>query len=159
VSYRTNNQKLQGDPGIFGFVGKALGTITGIASKVLPGPLGTAAGLVSGVLSPQAPPPQVSPRVLPSGTPPFVRPGQGFVQQGPSPRTPTSAVGFGPVGARQRKRRRMDPLNPKALRRATRRLAAFNREKAKVEKELRKIAPRPRTRTRRDLPPGHTHTR
>jgi hypothetical protein len=29
-----------GDPGFFGFLGKGLRTITGIASKVLPGPLG-----------------------------------------------------------------------------------------------------------------------
>jgi hypothetical protein len=39
-----------GDPGIFGFLGKALRTVTGIASKVLPGPLGALAGGVSSAL-------------------------------------------------------------------------------------------------------------
>jgi len=47
-----------------------------------------------------------------------------------------------------RKRRRMNPLNVKALRRSTRRLAAFQKEATKVNKELRKLAP-PSSRRRR----------
>jgi len=60
-----------------------------------------------------------------------------------------------PVGQR---RRRMNPLNVKALRRSTRRLAGFQREAKKVEKQLRKIAPQRRS-SRRDLGPGHRHIR
>lgn len=43
----------RGDPGLFGFIGKAVGAVTGIASKFLPGPLGAAAGLVSGLVTPK----------------------------------------------------------------------------------------------------------
>jgi len=56
----------------------------------------------------------------------------------------------GPTG--MKKRRRMNVLNVKALRRSTRRLAGFNREAKKVEKELRKLAPPARRRT-----PSHHH--
>jgi len=41
----------------------------------------------------------------------------------------------------QRRRRRMNPLNPKALRRATRRLASFNKMAKKTQSELAKLAP------------------
>jgi len=41
----------------------------------------------------------------------------------------------------QRRRRRMNPLNPKALRRATRRLASFNKMAKKTQAELAKLAP------------------
>lgn len=49
---------------------------------------------------------------------------------------------FGPA-----RRRRMNPLNVKALRRSTRRLAGFNRISKQVEKELRKLAPPARRRS------------
>jgi len=42
---------MQGDPGLFGFLGDAIGTVTGIASRFLPGPLGTIAGAISSGLS------------------------------------------------------------------------------------------------------------
>jgi len=48
-----------------------------------------------------------------------------------------------PVG---RRRRRMNPLNPRALSRATRRLASFNRRSKSVEKQLRKLVPASRRR-------------
>ena len=38
-------QAYQGDPGLFGFLGKVGKAITGVASKVLPGPFGAVAGL------------------------------------------------------------------------------------------------------------------
>lgn len=44
------------------------------------------------------------------------------------------------------KRRRMNPLNPKALSRATRRLSGFTRRVKAVEKQLRKLAPPSRRR-------------
>jgi len=39
--------RYRGDPGLFGAIGSAISGITGIASKILPGPLGAAAGTVS----------------------------------------------------------------------------------------------------------------
>lgn len=45
----------------------------------------------------------------------------------------------------RRRFRRMNPLNPKALRRATRRLAGFHSFAVATERELRKLAPMKRT--------------
>jgi hypothetical protein len=42
----------RGDPGIFSFVGKALGAVAGVVSKVVPGPIGAIAGLANKVLTP-----------------------------------------------------------------------------------------------------------
>jgi len=50
------------------------------------------------------------------------------------------------------RRRRMNPLNPKALRRATRRLSSFNKMAKKTQAELAKLAP-PRARRA----PHHGH--
>lgn len=91
VNYRAN----RGDPGLFGFLGKAIGTVTGIASKVLPGPLGSVAGLVSRTVTPRA---SVDPvrrvalpaaRVLPGPSQPLRLPalringqGRNFLQNG-----------------------------------------------------------------------------
>ena len=74
-------------------------------------------------------------------------------------RTIASAAGLGAVfeaGGRlfdavtgeevERKRRRMNVLNPKALSRSTRRLAGFNRRSKAVEKQLRKLCPPSRRR-------------
>jgi len=57
------------------------------------------------------------------------------------------------------RRRRMNVLNPKALRRATRRLSGFNRMAKKTQKELAKLAP-PRARRgpgRHHHHDGHHH--
>jgi len=51
------------------------------------------------------------------------------------------------VGVR-RKRRRMNPCNPKALRRAVRRLSMYHKQNKKIEQQLRKLAP-PRRAARR----------
>ena len=51
------------------------------------------------------------------------------------------------------KKKRMNVLNPRALSRATRRLAGFNRRSKSVEKQLRKLCPPSR---RRSLP-AHGH--
>lgn len=45
-----------------------------------------------------------------------------------------------------KKRKRMNVLNPRALSRATRRLAGFNRRSKSVEKQLRKLCPPSRRR-------------
>ncbi len=158
MPYRTKTQALSGDPGIFGTLGKILGTVGKVGAALLPGPIGIAARGVTGLLTGRAQP--SLPRT-PSFTPPVVLPGRGFVQlpvNGGGP-VPFGMRGVGPSTQLGKKRRRMDPMNVKALRRATRRLAAFDREKKKVEKQLRAIAPRPARRSRRDEPPGHTHVR
>ncbi len=60
---------------------------------------------------------------------------------------------LGPDGELIRpRRRRMNPLNPKALRRATRRLSSFNKMAKKTQSELAKLAP-PRARRA----PGRHH--
>lgn len=56
------------------------------------------------------------------------------------------------TGAPIKKRRRMNVLNPRALSRATRRLAGFNRRTKTVEKVLRRLAP-----PRRRSIPVHGH--
>lgn len=48
-------------------------------------------------------------------------------------------------GGGPRRYRRMNPLNPKALKRATRRLAGFHTFAQNTEKELRKLAPQKRS--------------
>ena len=39
-----------GDPGLFGFIGKAIGTVARVAGSVLPGPIGTVARVIGGQL-------------------------------------------------------------------------------------------------------------
>ena len=155
MPYRTPSQKLAGDPGIFGTIGKILGTGLKVAGSLIPGPFGIPAKVVGGILAPTARTgpitrtPQFRPPVVPGG----YSPGIGPIQQVPG------VITAAQLEARRKKRRRMDPMNVKALRRATRRLAAFDREKKKVEKQLRLIAPRPARRSRRAAPPGHTPVR
>lgn len=135
---------------IFGGLKKVVGTVTGVASKVIPGPVGAVAGAVSRIASPSrsipAPPP---PQGVPAGYPGAVPvPGLGgFAQRA----LPGGASGYQaascPVGYHYNKalaryeravaqgkqvkqpyvvnacvaHRKMNPLNPKALRRSLRR--------------------------------------
>lgn len=48
--YMLSRRAYMGDPGLFGFLGKAAGSILGVASKVLPGPAGIAAGAIGGAI-------------------------------------------------------------------------------------------------------------
>jgi len=146
MGYSTNASKLQGvgDPGLFGFLGKAIGSVAKTAFGM--SPVGIAAGAIAKAAKPSA-------------TPPFTMPGGGggipsqFIQQQvPTPGVRGAAQRLIPGGATgfqaaPKKRRRMNPLNVKALRRSTRRLSAFQREAKKVEKELRKLAPPARRRS------------
>lgn len=52
---RIAKAQYRGDPGIFSFVGKALGAVAGVVSKVVPGPIGAIAGLANKVLTPGKP--------------------------------------------------------------------------------------------------------
>jgi len=159
MGYSTNQSKLQGDPGLFGSLGKLVGKVGGL----IPGPIGTIATIIGGAGGGGGS--RGGGGTV--GTPPFTMPGgSGIISSRLQERVPVPGI----VGAAQRlipggqtgfttrpkKRRRMDPLNVKALRRSTRRLAAFQREAKKVEKELRKLAPPAR---RRSSSAHHHHPR
>ena len=141
-----------GDPflgGIIRGIGRAAGGF------LRGGPLGAI-----GALLPPAPR-EIAARRLPPGPLPFLQQGPLPPTAFPMPRPPRG--GARPTRAPRMpgepsRRRRMNPLNVKALRRSTRRLAGFQREAKKVEKQLRKIAPQRRS-SRRDLGPGHRHIR
>lgn len=53
LAIRTARQYAVGDPGLFGFLGKAAGGLLGLAGNVLPGPIGGIAKLAGGILSPK----------------------------------------------------------------------------------------------------------
>jgi len=158
VGYSTNASKLGvGDP----FLHKRiLGPIIRTVGGFLPRPIGKFVELAgqsqffggSGTTVTQAVPQPIS---FPGGFTgqPLQQTGKGG--GGTATTTTTSAGTVSGV----KKRRRMNVLNVKALRRSTRRLAGFQREAKKVEKELRKLAPQSRSRSRRDLGPHHTHVR
>lgn len=114
----------RGDPGLFGFIGKALKTGLGVVSKlgipVVSGVAGMGAGIIAG--RPKAPAmyqrPIMQGQALPGGRQVLPVPGiRGMIQRG----VPGGATGL-MMGPR---RRRMNPANPKALRRAIRRQASF----------------------------------
>jgi len=159
VGYPTNSQKLGvGDPFVHTFIGTVLrgagGLIGGLPGKIAT----TAGGIIGGQIGQGAQP--VDATIITQTVPePTGFPG-GFMGG-------ATGTGIKKTGQRQpgrvkgvAKRRRMNPLNVKALRRSTRRLASFQREAKKVEKELRKLAPPARRRSsRRDLGAHHTHVR
>jgi len=156
MGYSTNSQKLGvGDP----FVHSKIGGILKKAGGFLGGPIGAGLKGVGGII--QGGP---ATTITTAVQPPHAAPG-GSIPSGFAPtRLGASSAGGAAKGAgfggKTKRRRRMDPLNVKALRRSTRRLAAFQREAKKVEKELKKLAPPARRRSsRRDSGPGHTHVR
>jgi len=105
----------QGDPGIFGTIGRAIGgAVTGFATGGIPGAI---AGGARGITGRGRSIPQ-----LPSG---YSQPGMPVISrdtgQGPSGKTPFLGL---PI-AGQRRRRRMNYGNTKALRRADRRIDGF----------------------------------
>lgn len=112
MPYHQGLTRAQGDPGFFGFLGKAIGTV----ARAVPGPIGTIAKAVGlptfgGTTAPRAPAP------TPMITGPTLTQMQATPQQ-------MAALGVCP----RKKRRRMNPLNPKALARANRRQKAFLRQ-------------------------------
>lgn len=114
----------RGDPGLFSFIGKALKTGLGVVSKLGIPIVSGAAGILGG----RATRPPIQYQARPGGQP--IMTGQPF-PRGAVPRPgilggfqrgiPGGATGYltGP------RRRRMNPANPKALRRAIRRQASF----------------------------------
>lgn len=161
MAYRSTSERLGiGDPGIFTSIG---GFLLGTAKKVATvafqtSPAGRILAAAQGLLVTNGSVTATSIQEQVS------RPGIGLQEAGRR----AQATKGGTTTIRQtstaltvmpKKRRRMNVLNVKALRRSTRRLAGFQREAKKVEKELRKLAPQTRSRSRRDLGPHHTHVR
>lgn len=111
----------RGDPGIFGFLGKAVKTGLGIAGGILPGPLGAVARFAGGLI-----PSRRAPTIAR-----FAGPMATSMQAGPGGSKIPGLIGFGqraiPGGATgyYPRRRRMNPGNVKALRRAMRRQDSF----------------------------------
>lgn len=61
-------RQYRGDPGLFGFIGKAIGGVAKIAGSIIPGPIGGIAKLVSGALSSAGKPvnPSIAAKPLPA---------------------------------------------------------------------------------------------
>jgi len=77
-------QQHRGDPGLFGFVGKALGGIAKLAGNILPGPIGLVAKGVGGLLAGNGKPqnPSLAAKPLPASVMPALYPqGQTFAAQ------------------------------------------------------------------------------
>jgi len=144
-----------GDPGLFGFLGKAVRGVAGVVSKLgIPGISG-AAGLVGGLLGGGRVGPGITPTFAPGGMPmmypaqapmgaPLAGPlaaGQRFVPGGATGRGAGCGVGTRPnksgywLKSGQYvapetvcvKSRRMNPLNPRALSKAMRRIESAKR--------------------------------
>ncbi len=116
----------RGDPGFFSFIGKAIKGAAGIVSKLgIPG-LSGVAGVIGGAAGRRMPvlrgPPIMGGQAFPGGRQLLQVPVPGV--KGRLQRlVPGGATGYMP-GPR---RRRMNPANPKALRRAIRRQTSFIR--------------------------------
>ncbi len=113
----------RGDPGLFGILGGIAKGALGIAGKILPGPAGAiarfAGGLIPGRRTIAAPVLRMPPGG-PPGVARFAGPRVQFRGPGPPPSMPRGFPGM--PGYR---RRRMNPGNVKALRRAMRRQESF----------------------------------
>lgn len=118
----------RGDPGVFDFLKKAVKTVAGVAGSFIPGPIGTVARLVSGGAGAVRAPKELAAGGVVSPVPAFFgmqQPLAGFAEPG----------GFDPLGKGAAKRRalglmprkRMNPMNVRALRRASRRIDSFAR--------------------------------
>ncbi len=152
-----------GDPGLFGFIGKAIGKVASVA-KVLPGPIGWAAGAVSKLMPsggqpaafPMQPPMTFAPQVAPQRPMPGLpfQQGTGTAVQPYQPPMPATngAIGapsgyhvnesdyflkdgtFVPAGSRWVKNRKRNPLNPRAASKAIGRIESLKRATARFSR-------------------------
>lgn len=124
----------RGDPGLFGSIGKAIGgIIKTVAPIALPGVGGVVGGIAGSILGGTK-----STSLVPasSGSLPVIRtPGlRGFTQRLlPGGATGYEVAGFG-------KRRRMNVANPKALRRALRRVSGFGKLARRARRDIGRAA-------------------
>lgn len=136
-----------GDPGLFDFVGKAIKGVAGLVGGAVKVGVGAAKGFatggplgaVSGGLSTLVRQPNIAPPMIPLQQPGF-QPGTGIqigtggagirighFGPGSGMTLPTGGSTGGQLVEQGRKRRRMNPLNPRALSRAVRRLQSAKR--------------------------------
>lgn len=146
MAYFGTSQRMVGDPGFFGTLGKiakgAIGGAIGFATGGVGGAI-RGSGILGGGRMPSAPtfaPPTIGGRI----------------------RTAGQALVPGGVEPFRKRRRRMNPMNKKALTRANRRIDGFVRETKKVLKHTNyKLVSKSSAsrRPRRDLGRGHEHVR
>jgi len=142
---------MRGDPGLFGFLGKVAKGVLGVAGGLLPGPIGGIARLGSRLLGGGRAAPR---QAFPGGIP--------ILRAGPGQRMAAGALGIAGVrgpGVGVGRRRRMNPGNAKALRRAIRRTDAFVKLARRSLKGTgysisRRTTSRPRTVNIRESGPG-----
>lgn len=118
MPYNQGMTRAQGDPGFFG----TLGSILGGVSRLVPGPIGSIGTAIFGGRAPKAPTIQSFVQQQPTVFRPT--PGvAGMIQRA----VPGGATGFEGCPPRK-KRRRINPNNVKALRRANARQKAYLRQ-------------------------------
>lgn len=125
--------------GLFSFVGKALKTVAGVASQMLPGPIGAIARIGTGILGGAG-----AGRAVQAQLPTFTPAGLGPMLPEPGIAgavhriVPGGKTGFGYYNKKgefiEGKRPVMNPMNVRALRRASRRLDGFARTARKALK-------------------------
>lgn len=182
MPYHQGLTRAQGDPGFFSFIGKALGGVAKTVGGIIPGPIGTIVSAAGTILAPpkatkKPPPPAVyqGPRRVSTpyqasqagigravttrtGTPAPVQTRGGVTiglppaARAPRPIPATIDPQTGEVCCRPR-RRRIDPLNVKALRRANTRQKSFLRV---VDRTLKSMPTRGSVASRRKKIAGAT---
>jgi hypothetical protein len=117
--------------GIFSGIASAIGKVAKVAGGLLPGPIGTIARIGGGILA-GAGAGRVIQAALPSLVP--APPSPGMIPAPGITGVIERALPGGASGYISGRRRRMDPMNVKALRRASRRLDSFARTARKALK-------------------------
>lgn len=149
--------------GLFSSIGKALGGVVKTVGGAVGGfistgsPLGALGGALRGAGIIKAPTGPIPIQAPPTGLgPPIIG----------IPGLPPTATGLPPgttvnkQGMLVKKRRRMNPANPRALKRAIRREESFVRLARRALKGSKyTVTTRGGRRPRADLPPGHRHVR
>lgn len=131
LRYPTILTAAQGDPGLLGSIGKALGGVARAAVNILPGPVGAVARTV---LSAAGGGSSARPAALPGGMPVMT-----FAGQTPVPGVRGTVQRLLPGGATgYRTSRRMNVGNAKAARRAIRRIKGVRKMLQSIESQMPK---------------------
>ena len=144
----------QGDPFIHKKIFGGLGKLARFGSKFAPGPFGTALGAAGGVFG------RLAGRRGRMGRQTFLTPPPQFpgFPKGRDPSFAGTRKQFG-VGEFKPKPKRINPANPKALRRAIRRTSGFVKLAKRALKGTGFKIVSSGSRSRKDIPPGHAHVR
>lgn len=119
--------------GIFSSIGRAIGKVAKVAGGLLPGPLGTIARIGGGILTGAAVGRTIASAINPMDAPPG--------QQLPVPGLGGAIERFLPGGETGYfKKPRMNVANPKALRRALRRVAGFGKLARRARRDIGRAA-------------------